>query len=814
MMSVQNYQLIYDYQNTDRVDSLRKRALDTKPFVCIERARYYTESYRESEGKDPLIRRALALKNLLEKMTIYIDEGELIIGNNSSGPRGSVVAPEYSSNWLKKELHDPVKAPDRRNQDRHIVSDEVKKMLKGEILPYWAGRTVEDRVTDLLPEEIIEHGIASLGVVDTTPVAPDCYLRNGIGHVVVDYPKLLKKGFNGILSEAGSKLKELDLSRPADLRKRTFYRSIIIVYKAVIEWIGRYSVLAEEKALECDHKKRADELQRISRDCSYISENPPETFRQAVQAWFFAQLILFGLEQNCTAVSPGRFDQYMYPFYQSDFQNNIITGEEAVELIQCLFIKLSEMSILWDFDSASYWSGFSTTLCLVVGGVDENGNDATNELSYLIIEADKNTGLLQPELGVRVHTQSPGKFLFEAMKEVKIGRGKPKFFMDNAAVSMIRNSGVSLKEARNYSVVGCVELTPSGNTTAYTGAVFVNMAKCLEIALNDGKCFLTDKYIGVRTGSPDNMTDYESLLCAFKKQLSYAVKNAVIIMNAVVESHALLYPCPFTSSLIGGCMESGLDFTEGGAEHDFVGITGVGLPNVANSLIALKKVVYEQNRLNLKEMVSILKNNFNRREILRQELWNKIPKYGNDDDFADAIAREIGQYYCREVGRYNGSFEIKFRPGLFAVSINVPFGLTTGATAEGRKSGQPLADGGISPAAGSEKEGILGVIKSAAKIDNVLATNGTLLNVRLNPSIFEKDEDVMKLVDLLKSYNDLNGYHIQFNVTDSEILRKAQKEPDEYRDIMIRVAGYSAYFVELNPEVQEDIISRTIHAKT
>ncbi len=813
-MNVQTYQLKYTFHNTKRVDRLRERVLVTEAFVCIERARYITEAYRDSEGKDPSIRKALALKHLLENMTIYINDDELIVGNNSSGPRGSVVAPEYSANWLNRELTDPKKAPDKRKQDRHILSDKVKKELMEDILPFWLGRTVEDRVVELLPPKVIEHGVASLGKINTTPVAPEIYMRNGIGHIVVDYEKLLTSGFSGIRTEAERRLEKLDYSNEEDISKIYFYRAIVIGYEAVQHWIKRYANLAKEKAATCTDRGRSKELERISEDCFFISENPPESFRQAMQAWFFAQLLLFGLEQNSTAVSPGRFDRYMFPFYEKDRKKNDLTREEAVELIECLFIKLSEMSILWDFDSASYWSGFSMTLCLLVGGVDEKGNDSTNELSYLIIEADKNTGLLQPELAVRVHSGTPRELLVEALKEVKLGRGKPKFFMDNAAISMIRNTGISLREARNYAVVGCVELTPSGNTAAYTGAVFINLAKCLELALNDGQCFITGEYIGERTGGPDGLTTYSDMILAFKKQVSYAVKNAVKVMNAILEYQARLYPCPFTSSLIDGCMEDGLDFTEGGAKHNFVGITGVGLPNVANSLVSLKRQVYSAEKIGLKEFVSILKSNFENNEIFRLELWNKVPKFGNDDVSVDNIAREMGQFFCREVSTYTGSFGHRFRPGLFAVSINVPFGLVTGATAEGRKAGRPLADGGISPAAGSERNGILGVIKSATRIDNTLAGNGTLLNIRLSPSIFETEEAISKMVSLLRSYHDLGGYHIQFNVIRDEVLKKAQKKPEEYRGLMVRVAGYSAYFTELNPEVQEDIISRTVHANS
>jgi len=812
-LNIPSNQLDYRCDNSERIERLRKKALLTNPFICPERGRLVTESYKQSEDKPPVLRKAMALKHLLERMSIYINEGELIVGNNASGPRGSVVAPEYSSNWLRKELDDPLKAPDRREQDRHIVSKEVKELLLREVLPFWAGKTVEDRVLGSLPKEIIEHGIASEGKVDTTPVAPECYLRNGIGHVVVDYEKLLKKGFRGMLADAERSRAEIDLSIPGNIKKWNFYEAVAVAYGAAVQWVKRYAQRARELESRCDEQTRGSELRRIAEDCLYISEHPPSSFRQALQTWFFAQTILFGLEQNCTSVSPGRFDQYMFPYYARDKERGAIHRGEAVELLQALFVKLSEMSILWDFDSASYWSGFSMTLCLIVGGVDQGGKDATNELSYLIIEADKNTGLLQPELAVRVHGGSPQDLLLDAVKEVALGRGKPKFFMDDAAISMIRNTGVSLEEARDYAVVGCVELTPSSNTAAYTGAVFINLAKCLELALNDGICFLRGERIGPATGAPVDIGGYDGVVGAFKKQVAYAVKNAVTVMNAILSSHAELYPCPFTSSLIRGCMERGLDFTEGGAEHNFIGLTGVGVPNVANSLFAVKKAVFEDRILTLDGLVEILKADFERNEPLRLTLWNNLAKYGNDDDSVDGVAREVGRVFCDAVSRHRGLYGNRFRPGLFAVSINVPFGIVTGASPDGRKAGQPLADGGISPAAGTEKRGPTAVIRSATKIEAVAASNGTLLNMRLSPSMIDSEERMSSLVSLLRTYNDLGGYHIQFNIVDNEVLRKAQKDPEDYRGLMVRVAGYSAYFVELNPEVQEDIISRTVHAK-
>jgi pyruvate formate-lyase/glycerol dehydratase family glycyl radical enzyme len=806
-------QIAERFSTSERIEMLRRKALEARPFVCAERARLFTEAYRESEDQPPVMRKALALTRVLEKMTIYIHDGELVVGNNSSGPRGSVIAPEYSAAWLAREMDDPVRSPDRRPQDTHVFSDVTKAVLRNEVLPYWLGRTTEDRVISMLPERIVELGIASAGRIPSTPVAPEIYIRNGIGHVIVDYGRLLDRGFAGQLGEARRQMSELPLALPGNLDRWCFFRAVATVYEAVIAWIGRYERLASELSHSCTSDGRRKELLRIADDCRWIAENAPATFRQAVQTWFFAELVLFGLEQNATAVSPGRFDQYMDRFYREDLRRGDISREEALELIECLFIKLSEMSILWDFDSASYWSGFSMTLCLVVGGVDESGKDVTNELSHLVLEADRNLGLLQPETAVRVHAGSPPELLLEAVRIVRLGRGKPKFFMDSCAIAMLQNLGIGLAEARDYGVVGCVELTPTKNTAGYTGAVFINLAKCLEAALNNGRCLLTGAEIGPGDEPHANGESYERIRERFRQQVVYAIENAVIVMNAVAEVHARDCPCAFTSSLIRGCLESGRDFTEGGAEHSFIGISGVGLPNVANSLLALKRVVFEEHALSLSELVEALRNDFKEHEELRLRLWNRIPKYGNDNDEVDAIAREEGRFFCREVSRHCTRFGHRFRPGLFAVSINVPFGLTTGATAEGRKARRPLVDGGISPCAGTERRGITAVICSAAKIDSIMAGNGTLLNIRLLPSVLESENDVAQIVNVLLAYHDLGGYHIQFNVIDDQTLRHAQQSPEEYRGLMVRVAGYSAYFVELNPEVQEDIISRTAHGR-
>jgi formate C-acetyltransferase len=775
----------------------------------VERARLVTQSYRETEGKLEIIRRATALAKVLDNMSIYINEGELIVGNNSSAPRASTIAPEFHSTWMVREIEDPRKAPDKRTSDVHIIKDKVKKELKEEILPYWYGKTVEDRVVNYLPQEIIDNAFPSLSKYPNIPSAPEIFLRNGMGHLNVNYNRILTQGALGIITEVKKKLEQLNLTAPGALDKRHFYEAVIIAYDAMIRWSRRYVHLARQIADREENSQRKMELERIMQICERVPAYPVKTFWEAIQSFWFTQLVLFGLEQDDTAVSPGRFDQYMYPFYKQDIESGKITKEEGLELLECLFVKMSEMGKWWDYTTATYFGGFSLTQCIVLGGVTPEGEDSTNELSYLILEAEKQIGLFQPELAVRVHKDSPHDFLIKAAEVIKLGRGKPKLFMDETAIPMMLNQGVSLKEARDYCVVGCVEISPSGSAIGWTNAAQFNLAKCLELALNNGNCRLTGMQIGLPTGNPKEFTSFYQVVEAFQKQVEYFIKQIIIAINACLEMQAEYTPYPFTSALVDGCLDKGMDVTRGGAKYNYIGVQGVAVPDVADSLAALKKLVFEEKAISMSQLIDALDNDFDGHENLRQMLINKAPKYGNDEDSVDKIARQVGQIFCKEISKYHGPLRQPYFPGLFTVSAHIPLGHQVGALPSGRKARAALADGGISSSHGVDRNGPTALIKSVAKIDHLAACNGTLLNLRFSLTALKNQRDLSKFVSFIKTYNAIGGFHIQFNVIDSKILNDAKKYPGNYKGLMVRVAGYSAYFTELDPEVQDDIISRT-----
>ena len=806
------YQQKFRPNYTSRIAKLRERALNVQPTVCVERARLYTESYKNTEGQPAIVRRAKALRHVLNNMTIYIQDGELLVGNNSSTSRASVIAPEVHTRWLSVELDDVMKAPDKRNSDRHILTDEVKKELKEKIIPYWLGKTVEDRVVGFLPQEVVEKAIPSLSSCPNIPPAPENHLRNGMGHVNVDYGKILSLGAEGIMKKTQEHLENLDYLDTASYEKRHFYQAVMICYGSMIKWARRYAELARKMSKEEKNLNRRRELEHIANNCERAPAKPVRGFWEALQTFLFIQLILFGVEQDCTAVSPGRFDQYLYPFYQKDMEEGKLTRERALELLECLFIKMSEMGKMWDFATATYYGGFSLTQAMVVGGLNSRGEDATNELSYLVLEAERQVGLLQPELGVRIHRNTPENFLMKIAEVVKLGRGKPKLFMDEVGINMLLRRGVSLDEARNYCTIGCAEVSPSGCSAGWVGATQFNVAKCLELALSDGRCLITGMQIGSRTGLAVSFSSWEQVLEAFRKQLAYFLNYAVIVLNTCLQVHAEITPYPFTSALLNDCLEDGRDLSRGGARYNSIGIGGVGVPDVGDSLAALRKLVFEEKAISMGELIETLHNNFEGSEDLRQMLINKAPKYGNDDDYVDMITRRAGQIFCEEVVKHKGPQEQPYWPALIAVSTNVSLGLEVGALPSGRKAQTPLADGGISPVHGMDLHGPTAVLKSVGKLDHIAAGQGTLLNMRFSPMVLQSKGDLVKFVSFLRVYNIMGGFHVQFNVIDSETLRQAQKDPEKYRSLMVRVAGYSAYFVDLDPQVQEDIIARTIHS--
>lgn len=780
-----------------RTIKLNNELLVVKPEMCIERARIVTETYKKTAGEPIEIRRAKAIADVLNKMTIFIQKDQLIVGNQASKLRSVPLFPETEALYLEKEID----LFEKREQDRVIVPPAVKKELLEEIVPFWKGKTIQEMALKAMPErtrEIVglENQIFSVGI----------HLTGSIGHIIADYEKVLNKGFKGLKQEVLEKLETLDITSPGYGEKYNFYQAELILCDAVVNWAHRYGDEAKMLAEKETDEKWKKELETIADICSRVPENPPTNFREAIQTLWFEHLVLY-IEQNGLAVSVGRFDQYMYPFYKSSVEKGEISKDGAQELLECLWVKFTEVMRAYDYEGAKYYAGFSISENLVLGGVDKDGNDVTNELSFMCLKAEADTKLSQPNLSVRIHENTPEDFFMAAAKLSSTGRSKPEFFNDRIAIPMLVSIGVPLEEARDYSISGCVEAVPP-HCSGMTNAAMGNIGKALELALNNGKCRLTGKQIGPKTGDPTKFSSIDDVFEAFKDQVAAYVREMVSAINIIEKTHAKYQPLPYFSLLMDDCVEKALDITAGGARYNYTGPQAVGFGNVANSMAAIKKLVFEEKKVTMEELVNALDKNFYGQEILRQTLINKAPKWGNDDDYVDNLGKEVAKIYCDEVSKYKNTRGGIYRPGIYSVSANVPLGSHVAALPDGRKSREALADG-IAPQHGTELNGPTAVVRSAAKLDHMKIHNGTILNQKFSPKLMETEEGKTALKNLIKTYFDIGGWHIQFNVVDAETLKKAQKDPDKYKGLIIRVAGYSAFFVELDKGVQDDIIDRT-----
>ncbi len=783
--------------STERTKKLKDRANNVQPQLCSERAYLITEVYKQTEGEPQIIRRAKAFKEVLEKMTIYIQEDELLVGNEASTPRGAPVFPETTARWVDEELD----SFQTRCVDKFVTTSKTKKIIR-EILPYWKGKTVEDRARAIMPDKTRE-----LLDFEYPVFSPQNMLCNMVGHVIVDYEKVLKIGFNGIRQQIEQKLGGLDPADPEALKKIQFYKAELIVCEGAVTYAKRYARLARNLARKEVNPRRKKELEKIAQVCEWVPANPARNFHEAIQSYLFVH-ILGHFETDAQAISTGRFDYILYPYYKKDKEEGNLTEQQALELLECFYIKNFEMNHLFDLECATYFSGYSITENLMLGGQTEDGENAVNELSYLCLEAESRMKLTQPAISVKVNRSTPRDFLLKACEVVRMGGGKPSFFNEEVAISQLLSDGVSLKDARNWAIVGCVEATSIGNTYGWTNAAMFNLGKCLELALNQGKCRLSGKQLGPATKDPKSFTSFEEVMEAFKTQVAYFVKHMVISLNAIDIAHGELCPLPFLSSVMNDAIEKGKDISQGGARYNFTGPQAVGIADVADSLATIKKLVFEDKEIDMSELIEALDCNFEGKEELRHILINRAPKYGNDIEYVDSIAKEVGIIYCKEVAKYKNPRGGNYRPGIYPVSANVPLGLRVGALPNGRKAKVPLADG-ISPTHGSDQKGPTAVLKSAAKLDHIRATNGTQLNQWLTPGILEGEKGLQRFVDLIKGYFDLGGFHVQFNVVSKDMLKDAQKHPDNYKTLMVRVAGYSAYFVELDKSLQNDIIGRT-----
>ncbi|OFS10418.1 formate C-acetyltransferase [Hafnia sp. HMSC23F03] len=762
---------------TARIERLKAAMFANPREISLERALLYTASHQQTEGEPTILRRAKATAYILDHVEISIRADELIAGNRTVKPRAGIVSPEMDPYWLLKELEQFPTRP----QDRFEIANEDKQIYREQLFPYWEKRSMKDFINEQMTDEVktaVKTQIFSINQTD-----------KGQGHIIIDYPRLLENGLGQLVDE----MRSLTSRHPDN----AFYQAALLLLEASQRHILRYSALAQEMSFACSDALRREELANIAEISRTIAVERPRGFHQACQLFWYMNIIL-QYESNASSLSLGRFDQYMLPFYQASLQQ----GEDPQflqELLESLWIKCNDIVLLRSTSSARYFAGFPTGYTILLGGLTETGRSAVNPLSFLCLDAYQNTQLPQPNLGVRVNELIDRPFLLKTAETIRIGTGIPQIFNDEVVVPAFLNRGVSLEDARDYSVVGCVELSIPGKTYGLHDIAMFNLLKVMEIVLleNEGNANLS----------------YDDLLEQIRHKICHYVKLMAQGSNICDIGHRDWAPVPLLSSFISDCLHNGKDITEGGARYNFSGVQGIGIANLSDSLHALKGIVFDQQRLSFDELIATLKANFAtpEGEQIRARLINRFEKYGNDIDVVDNISADLLRFYCKEVETYRNPRGGQFTPGSYTVSAHVPLGAVVGATPDGRYSGEQLADGGLSPMLGQDAQGPTAVLKSVSKLDNYLLSNGTLLNVKFTPSTLEGQSGLNKLADFLGAFTKLKLQHIQFNVVNAETLRAAQAKPQDYAGLVVRVAGYSAFFVELSKEIQDDIIRRTAH---
>ena len=770
---------------SERTKKLKALLFEEKRYASIEQARIVTRVYRENPGMPVNILRATALKAALEKMQIRIDPDELIVGNRTAGIRAGVIFPESGLSWVEKEIENlPA-----REQDRFEVRPEDIAEFRNEILPFWQGRTLEDVLNDRIGGEM--KAIGKVAKINQTDHAQ--------GHICPDTPAWLKYGPAGLAEIAWQ-------HREQGGKNALFYEGVEMVMRGAGAFMERYAALAGELSSRPEYD--AEEMGGIARICRKLASAPPETFHEAVQsAWFL--FVLLQMESNASSFSPGRMDQYLYPYYEKDIEAGRLDERRTLEIIESLYIKFNQIVYLRSSLSARYFAGFPIGFNVAVGGQDEDGKDASNALSYLFLKAQEHLLLPQPNFSARVFSGSSDHFLKRCSQVIGRGSGMPQLFNDDAVIPALMEKGISESDARNYAIVGCVELTTMGNSLGWSDAAMFNLVKALELALNDGRCLLTGKQLGAHTGTLADHETYEDVEKAFRTQIDFFFERMIRCCEVVEKAHAEILPSPMLSGVIADCFEKGVDVTAGGAHYNLSGIQAIQCANIADSLAALKTLVYDEKQVDRKELYEALLNNYEGKALLKLRMLNKAPKYGNDVEWVDRIASKWIAYFADKLKGYQNARGGIYHAGLYTVSAHVPMGQNVGATPDGRGAKQPLADGGMSAVYGRDMKGPTALLRSVSCVNSRLGSNGTLLNMKFLPSLFKTDEGIGKFVSLIRAFVKLGIIHVQFNVVNKEDLLAAQKDPELYRSLTIRVAGYTAYFTELAKDLQCEIIART-----
>lgn len=826
---------------TDRITKLVEHLYAKMPEIESARATLITESFKQTEGQPLILRKALAFEHILKNIPIIIRDGELIVGSSTIAPRGCQTFPEFSYEWLEAEFD----TMSTRSSDPFYIADKTKRELKV-ANEYWKGKTTSELATSYMAPE-------TLKAMRHNMFTPGNYFYNGVGHITVQYDKVIAIGYEGIIAEVRE---ELAKCRPGDAdyaTKSRFLQAVIISCQAVITYANRYATLAEGMANKCQDAIRKQELFQIAQNCRNVPAKGATSFYEACQSFWFVQQLL-QMESSGHSISPGRFDQYMYPYYEKDIKEGRLTREQAQELLDCIWVKLNDLNKCRDASSAEGFAGYSLFQNLIVGGQDAEGRDATNDLSFMCIEASFHVFLPQPSLSIRVWNGSPHDLLLRAAELTRTGIGLPAYFNDEVIIPSLMNMGLSIEEARDYNIIGCVEPQKAGKTFGWHDAAFFNMCRPLELVFSNG-CDCGEQ-VGPKTGDVENMKTFEEFFEAYQTQMNYFIELLVNSDNAIDQAHADRAPLPYLASMVDDCITRGKTCEQGGAVYNFTGPQGFGIANMADSLYTIKKLVYENKKITMAELKKALLFNYGQsvdslvvaqvsgmvarqmaeagktpdaasvaraaQQVIREsvqasdkkrfdeilELIEEIPKFGNDEEEVDMLARKAAYTYTKPLLGYKNPRGGVFQAGLYPVSANVPMGAQTGATPDGRLAGVPIADG-VSPSSGKDVNGPTAAANSVSILDHGIASNGTLFNQKFHPSALSGEAGLENFINLIRTYFDRKGSHVQFNVVSRETLLDAQKHPENYKHLVVRVAGYSALFTTLSKSLQDDIIRRT-----
>ncbi len=782
---------------TNRVQRLREQSVNTKPYICTERAELLTDFY-QSGGADNLstpVARALAFKHILENKTIIVNEGELIVGERGSAPRATPTYPELCSHTIED-----LDIVNSRERTPFLVSDETKNTFKDEIIPFWTGRTMRERVFQSMSEDwmiAFEAGIYTEFMEQRAP-----------GHAILDN-KIYHRGLTDFIADIQQHLSSIDYyDDPEAYSKEQELKAMEIAANAVISFAKRHADKARELALSEKDPGRKKELDRIAEVCDHVPANPPRDFWEALQSYWFVHLSVI-IELNVwDSFNPGRLDQHLYPFYERGIKDGILTSESAKELLQCFWVKFNNQPAPPKVGITEQQSGTYQDFALInTGGLKIDGSDGVNEVSYMILEVCNEMKLIQPSVCIQMSTENPDSLLTSAVDVVKEGFGQPSMFNTDVIIKEFLRAGKSIEDARVGGPSGCVTISAFGKESCIlTG--YCNWPKILEITLHNGVDPKTGKQVGIKTGNATSFKSFDELFSAYKQQLKYFIDLKIKGNNIIERLYAEHMPAPFMSLLFDDCIERGKDYHDGGPRYNSTYIQGVGMGTITDSLSAIKYHVFEKQKYTMDELLEGIKTDFED-EVMRMTLLNKTPKYGNDDDFADEIAQAVFEAYFDIIDGRPNTKGGEYRVNLLPTTVHIYFGQVTGATPDGRKAGVPLSDG-ISPSHGADKKGPTAVIKSVSKIDH-WKTGGTLLNQKFMPDALADEEGRRKLADLVRTYFKMGGHHIQFNIIKAETLRDAQQSPENYLNLIVRVAGYSDFFVNIGKELQNEILARTEH---